>query len=217
MKYLNLSGNKRLEIKPDHKAAPFKNGSDRKLADFSELKDLRVLGLMDVTTTFAPNIPDDNEDRRVRTSLSEVCNMAYGIADTLGQNLSMFDLVQPNFRNREDEAIFAMFGRASHIGSNNRLSKWLHDNYPAALQRELIRVGETGDDILDAMRRSFLKINRELHDWLYSRDARRPSTASATTANAPADFSSLKSGASGVALAQYRSDWFPAATRSLPG
>ncbi|KIP03447.1 hypothetical protein PHLGIDRAFT_130133 [Phlebiopsis gigantea 11061_1 CR5-6] len=200
LKYLNLSGNKRLEIKPDHKAAPFKNGSDRKLADFSELKDLRVLGLMDVTTTFAPNIPDDNEDRRVRTSLSEVCNMAYGIADTLGQNLSMFDLVQPNFRNREDEAIFAMFGRASHIGSNNRLSKWLHDNYPAALQRELDRLEETEGTVDDAMRRSFLKINRELHDWLYSRDARRPSTASATTANIPVDFASLKSGASGVVL-----------------
>ena len=200
LKYLNLSGNKRLEIKPDHKAAPFKDGSDRKLADFSELKELRVLGLMDVTTTFAPNIPDDNEDRRVRTSLSEVCNMAYGIADVLGQNLSMFDLVQPAFRDRKDEAIFAMFGRASHIGSNNRLSKWLHDNYPAALARELGKLDwEKGETVADAMRRSFLKLNKELHDWLYSRD-RRPSTASAAVPNTVIDISTLKSGASGVVL-----------------
>lgn len=200
MKYLNLSGNKRLEIKPDHKAAPFKDGSDRKLADFSELKELRVLGLMDVTTTFAPNIPDDNEDRRVRTSLSEVCNMAYGIADVLGQNLSMFDLVQPNFRESKNEAIFAMFGRASHIGSNNRLSKWLHDNYPGALARELEKLDwAKGESVADAMRRSFLKLNKELHDWLYSRD-RRPSTASASAPNVGVDFSTLKSGASGVVL-----------------
>ncbi|GJE90159.1 adenylate cyclase-like protein [Phanerochaete sordida] len=203
LRYLNLSGNKRLEIKPDHKAAPFKDGSDRKLADFSELKDLRVLGLMDVTTTFAPNIPDDNEDRRVRTSLSEVNNMAYGIADTLGQNLSMFDLVQPEFRNRRNEAIFAMFGRASHIGSNNRLSKWLHDNYPMALAAAIERLDEDrGESVPDAMRRSFLRLNKELHDWLYTRDTRRPSTVSATNENtAPAvDYTSLRSGASGVVL-----------------
>lgn len=202
LRYLNLSGNKRLEIKPDHKAAPFKDGSDRKLADFSELKDLKVLGLMDVTTTFAPNIPDDNEDRRVRTSLSEVYNMAYGIADTLGQNLSMFDLVQPEFRDRKNEAIFAMFGRASHIGSNNRLSKWLHDNYPAALAREIERLDESrGETVADAMRRSFLKLNKELHDWLYTRDARRPSTVSANENPHPSvDYTSLRSGASGVVL-----------------
>lgn len=208
MRYLNLSGNKRLEIKPDHKAAPFKDGSDRKLADFSELKELKVLGLMDVTTTFAPNIPDDNEDRRVRTSLSEVYNMAYGIADTLGQNLSMFDLVQPEFRDRKNEAIFAMFGRASHIGSNNRLSKWLHDNYPTSLARELESLDPNkGETVRDALRRSFLKLNKELHDWLYTRDReaannnnRRPSTASGTTQPPPVDYSSLRSGASGVVL-----------------
>ncbi|EKM54878.1 uncharacterized protein PHACADRAFT_259045 [Phanerochaete carnosa HHB-10118-sp] len=202
LRYLNLSGNKRLEIRPDHKAAPFKDGSDRKLADFSELKELKILGLMDVTTTFAPNIPDDNEDRRVRTSLSEVSNMAYGIADTLGQNLSMFDLVQPEFRGRENEAIFAMFGRASHIGSNNRLSKWLHDNYPAALLREIERLDEREETVADAMRRSFLKLNKGLHDWLFARDTRRPSTVSAdnATSTPSVDYSSLRSGASGIVL-----------------
>ena len=132
LRYLNLSGNKRLEIKPDHKAisAPRgKDGIEKNLADFSRLINLKILGLMDVTTTFVTNIPDDNEDRRVRTSYSEVKKMAYGIADTLGGNLSMFDLVQPMFRERRNEAIFAMFGRASHVGSNNRLSKYLHDHF----------------------------------------------------------------------------------------
>ena len=84
------------------------------LADFSSLNQLRVLGLMDVTTTFVPNIPDDNEERRVRTSLSEVNSMAYGIADHLGGSdyLNKMDLVQPHFRDRKEEAVLSMFGCA---------------------------------------------------------------------------------------------------------
>lgn len=199
LRYLNLSGNKRLEIKPDHKAAPFK---ERKLADFSELRDLKVLGLMDVTTTFESIIPDDTEDRRVRTSPSEVYKLAYGIADTLGQNLSMFDLVHPNFRRRKNEAVFAMFGRASHISSSNKLSKFLHDNFPAVLHEQLATSDIIhSNDVKDALRRAFLTLNKLLHDFLYSRENRRPSTASAT-ANIPTgvDYSSLRSGASGVVL-----------------
>ncbi|KAF8123466.1 hypothetical protein EV363DRAFT_1149071, partial [Boletus edulis] len=63
----------------------------------------RLFGLMDFTTTFLPNIPEDTEDRRVRTSLSEVNKMSYGIADNLGSTgyLTMFDLVQPEFRGHQ--------------------------------------------------------------------------------------------------------------------
>ncbi|KAI6010510.1 hypothetical protein EDC04DRAFT_2905862 [Pisolithus marmoratus] len=101
LKYLNLSGNKRLEIKPE------------KSSNRPSLHQLRVLGLMDVTTAFLPNIPDESEDRRVRTS-------GY---------LTMFDLVQPNFRGNQDEAVFAMFGRTHAVLINNHLSKYLHDNF----------------------------------------------------------------------------------------
>ena len=97
----------------------------RVLADFAELNQLRVLGLMDVTVT--SNIPEDDELRRVRTSLSEVNQMAYGIADTLGKKdvLGMLDVVVPEFRGRGDECIFAMFGRFDAVPLNNRLSKFL--------------------------------------------------------------------------------------------
>ena len=198
MRYLNLSGNKRLEIKPDHKAGP----THTKLDNFTMLKDLKVLGLMDVTITFEPNIPDDTEDRRVRTSLSEVYNMAYGIADTLGQSLTMFDFVQPEFRERKTEAIFGMFGRPSHIGSNNRISKYLQSRVTSFLAEEVDRVErQRNGNIVDAMRRTFLKLNKGLHDFLYTRDPRRPSAISASGNVPPTiDYTSFKSGACGILL-----------------
>jgi len=111
-----LSGNKRLEIKPaGPQAMHGQDGSPaaakrRNLSDFSALRKIRTLGLMDVTLTI-PSIPDDNEDRRVRTSLSEINDMGYGIADTLGRgdHLSMIDLVAPRFRNKDDECVFGIF------------------------------------------------------------------------------------------------------------
>ena len=87
---------------PHHKAQRGKNNLEGKsipsnevLADFSSLVHLKVLGLMDVTTTVAPNIPDNDEDRRIWTSLSEANNATSGIADTLSGNLNTFDLVHP--------------------------------------------------------------------------------------------------------------------------
>lgn len=207
LQYLNLSGNKRLEIKPEHKAQQGKISSEGKalpsnrvLADFSSLVQLKVLGLMDVTTTFAPNIPDDNEYRRVRTSLSEVNNMAYGIADTLSGDLNMFDMVQPRFRNRDNEAIFAMFGRPSHKYSSNRVSKYLHDNFVGLFTQQLEAFGhERAEDVPIALRRTFLKLNKWLHDYLYQPDARKPSTVSASgSIQHFTDIASIRSGATGV-------------------
>lgn len=155
---------------------------------------------MDVTVTFAPNIPEDNEDRRVRTSLTEVNNLAYGIADTLSGNLNMFDLVHPRFRNRADEAIFAMFGRSSQKYSSNRVSKYLHDNFVGLFAQQVDAIDfDRGDTIQDAMRRTFLKLNKWLHDYLYQPDARKPSTVSNTGSYQPYyDVASIRSGASGV-------------------
>lgn len=210
LKYLNLSGNKRLEIKPDttgHKMPSAKEQYDRKvLADFSNLHQLRVLGLMDVTTTFAPNIPDDNEDRRVRTSLSEVNKMAYGIADHLGgsDHLNMLDLVQPNFRDQKDEAVFAMFGRAHAATGSNRLSKYLHDHFLSVFSGQLNSLDRPKKEgVPDALRRAFLRLNKYLHDELYNSSGsnRKMSQASASTSSASLfELSSIRSGASGIVV-----------------
>jgi adenylate cyclase len=166
LRYLNLSGNKRLEIKPDTSPKLSRDQNQRRvLADFSSLLQLRVLGLMDVTTTFAPTIPDENEDRRVRTSSSEVNQMAYGIADTLGKtdHVTMFDLVQPQFRQSGNEAVFALFGRAHPVSSNNRFSKYIRDNFLQIFSKQLEDLNKD-DTVPDALRRTFLRLNKMGYD-----------------------------------------------------
>jgi adenylate cyclase len=208
LRYLNLSGNKRLEIKrANHKEGNSnRNLEYRHLEYFSSLKDLKVLGLMEVTLQvpeFEGNIPEDSEECRVRTSSSEVHNMAYGIADTLGQSLTMFDFVRPNFRGREGETIFGMFGRASHIGSNHHISKYLQGHVSTVLKEEVDRVERYNNGtVVDAMRRTFLKLNKDLHDYLYSQDPRRASAintsagASATNTSAGASATNTSAGVS---------------------
>lgn len=133
LKYLNLSGNKRLEITPNahnQKLIPFDNdnkrllGSSNKvdlpsrhqslgynlgyngdisksssmnisiaqrksLSNFTTLTNLSMLGLMDVTCLMV-QIPDENDQRRIRTTSSEIPQtgipggvIKYGISDTL--------------------------------------------------------------------------------------------------------------------------------------
>jgi adenylate cyclase len=85
------------------------------MSSFSGLTGLRVLGLMDVTITSTAtrtsgDIPDESDDRRVRTSSSLVNGLSYGIADTLGKNRHphMMDLVH-EFRGIQKDTLFAMF------------------------------------------------------------------------------------------------------------
>ena len=208
LKYLNLSGNKRLEIKPPTTTTKHQSdsaGSDGGLADFSGLTSLRVLGLMDVTTTFLPNIPEESEDRRVRTSLSEVNKMSYGIADTLGSTgyLTMFDLVQPEFRGHKDEAVFAMFGQSDVAQSNNHLSKYLHDNFLPQFSSHLGQIDQSRNEtVRDALRRTFLRLNKQLHDTLFAGNSssRKMSQVSASTAATTSFESSYRAGASGIVL-----------------
>lgn len=153
---------------------------------------------MDVTLGMQTNIPDESDDRRVRTSMADVNGMAYGIADTLGmtEHVTMVDLVQPHFRGKHDEAIFAMFGRASHIASNNRLTKYLHDNFLRVLTVELANLADR-EKVEDALRRSFLRLNKYLHDHLYSNSGRKMSHVSASAMSATIHD---KIGASGIVL-----------------
>ncbi|KAG9284485.1 hypothetical protein G9A89_014089 [Geosiphon pyriformis] len=161
LKYLNLSGNKRFEIKPIH-LHEAKTIRERNLAAFDSLSKLRVLGLMDVTLLNL-TVPDEADDRRVRTSGSEVNSMAYGMADTLGQleHLSTWEAVIPKFRNRDDECLFGIFD--SRVGSyqGGRVTKYLHDWFPFHFTSELDKLKEDGT-IEDALRRSFLSLNKEL-------------------------------------------------------
>jgi Leucine-rich repeat (LRR) protein/serine/threonine protein phosphatase PrpC len=160
LKYLNLSGNKRLEIQktwPDPN-----NPKDKDLSDFSALTRLRMLGLMDITI-LGVSILEEFHDRRVRTSPSEVNSMSYGVADWLGpsDHLSTWDLVMPRFRAKEDECVFALFDGSKHPKSGCRLTKQLNDLLTAQFTKELASI-KSDDTIVSAIRRVFLGLEQSL-------------------------------------------------------
>lgn len=163
LRYLNLSGNKRLEIKPNGGFAGAGYGREGKdLTDFTSLTNLRILGLMDVTL-MVPSVPDQSEDRRVRTAGSMVGTMSYGLADTLGRNehLSTMDLVIPKFRSHDDETLFGMFDGQALAAGGSKIAKYLYDHFKNRFSDELerLRPGETPSD---ALRRSYLGLNKDL-------------------------------------------------------
>lgn len=167
LKYLNFSGNKRLEIKPS-RAFAANGGQQMDLTSFSMLHNLRILGLMDVTLT-TPAVPEQNEDRRIRTSGSLAGAMAYGMADSLGkhEHLSTIDMVVPKFRGHDTETLLGMFdGQVSSAGGS-KLAQYLHDNFQTHFSEELDKVKkdkEMGgkDTPWDALRRTFLALNKDL-------------------------------------------------------
>lgn len=165
LKYLNLSGNKRLEIKPH---LPFGDGPNmrerRHLTDFSALEYLRILGLMDVTLTI-PTIPDETEDRRVRTSGSLAGSLSYGMADSLGRNehLSTIDMVVPRFNSSEGETLFGMFDGQSLSSGGSKIAKYLHENFGKTFSDELKKLNALQKETpADALRRAFLSLNKDL-------------------------------------------------------
>lgn len=163
LRYLNMSGNKRLEIKPSGARTKGVNGRDgTDLTDFTSLPSLRVLGLMDVTL-MVPSVPDQSEDRRVRTSGSSVGSMSYGMADALGRNehLSTMDLVIPRFRSHDDEKVIGMFDGQALSSGGSKIAKYLYENFKNRFSEELdrLRGQETAED---ALRRTYLGLNKDL-------------------------------------------------------
>lgn len=160
LKYLNMSGNKRLQIKRTNvDGAPVTNRQGN-LSEFGNLTHLRCLGLMDVTIT--DNVPENSVDRRVRTSMSTLHNMSYGMADTLGvgENLCIWDLVHPKFQTKEDESLFGLFdGRSDRYRSNSTMTSHLKDRFGSCLKIELEKLD---GDTVSAIRRTFLGLDREL-------------------------------------------------------
>lgn len=157
LRYLNLSGNKRLEIKPSPNTR-----SDHDLSDFSRLKKLRVLGLMDITLTNS-SIPDQTDDRRIRTSGTEVHSMSYGMADTLGSlyHLPYNDVVVERFRGSEDEVIFALFDGNTTTRHGSKIAKYVQERFASELDTELMNLRE-GEHVPAALRRTFLSLDKQL-------------------------------------------------------
>lgn len=207
LRYLNLSGNKRLEIKPTSGQEMYQHagGPWRELSNFSSLSHLQVLGLMDVTLRI-PVLPDESDEKRVRTSFSNINNMAYGISDMLGSvdHLAMFDLAVPNFRGSADECIFGMFGRAAPSIPAGKIPKYVQEHF-ATMLAEQLRALQPDEATTEALRRSFLYINKATFDALSGNDKRhRDSNGSLLTMGlvrkGPSIHTQLRTGASAAVV-----------------
>ncbi|KAL2827181.1 hypothetical protein BDW59DRAFT_144376 [Aspergillus cavernicola] len=164
LRYLNFSGNKRLEIKPNISSLGSQPGNGTDLTDFNSLTHLRVLGLMDVTLTTS-TIPEEHEDRRVRTSASLAGSLAYGMADFMGrsEHLSIIDMIVPRLKPDNVETVVGMFdGQPSSTGGS-RVAKFLHENFVHTFSTELKRLRRDDHETpLDAFRRTFLALNKNM-------------------------------------------------------
>ncbi|KAK2735870.1 cysteinyl-tRNA synthetase [Myotisia sp. PD_48] len=166
LRYLNFSGNKRFEIK---QIDPAVDATGAESTDFSSLNYIRVLGLMDVTL-INPNIPDQTEDRRVRTSASLSGYIAYGLADSLGKNehMSMIDMVIPRFRGNDMETILGLFDGQAATDGGSKIAKFLHENFTATFTDELNRLRKQNEETPeDALRRTFLALNKDMATAAY--------------------------------------------------
>ncbi|PTU20679.1 hypothetical protein P175DRAFT_0493011 [Aspergillus ochraceoroseus IBT 24754] len=164
LKYLNFSGNKRLEIKPNISSLGSQAANGTDLTDFNSLTHLRVLGLMDVTLTTS-TIPEENEDRRVRTSASLAGSLAYGMADFLGksEHLSIIDMIVPRLKPDNVETVVGMFDGQPNSTGGSRVAKFLHENFLQTFSAELKRLRPEEDETpLDALRRAFLSLNKNM-------------------------------------------------------
>ncbi|KAK4984663.1 hypothetical protein LTR50_006454 [Elasticomyces elasticus] len=160
LRYLNLSGNKRLEIKPA--ASVSANRDHKDLTDFSSLTKLRILGLMDVT--LISQVPEQAPDRRVRTAGTIIgTSIPYGMADSLGRNehLSTRDMLVPTFRGHEDETLVGMFDGQALSNGGSRIAKYLHEKFKYQFAEELDRL-RPQENATDALRRTYLYLNKEL-------------------------------------------------------
>ncbi|EGW29847.1 adenylate cyclase [Spathaspora passalidarum NRRL Y-27907] len=166
LKYLNFSGNKRFEIKQSHIKNP-ETGED--FDSLLVLKQLKVLGLIDVTLT-TTSVPDQSVDIRIRTTTSELENVGYGVADTMGMrdNVSCRDLFIQKFRGNENELLICSFdGKCGATNQGHRLSTLCKNILVGMFTDELNKgKGETDEEIYTALRRTFLNLNKEINGIL---------------------------------------------------
>ncbi|WFD39511.1 adenylate cyclase [Malassezia japonica] len=194
LRYLNLSGNQRFEIKPKLTGT---EGRERNIADFNRLRHLRMLGLMEVTMTHQP-LPDETDDRRVRTTLSQINSMPYGIADTLGMHdaLHVSDVVLSSYRNSDHEALFGLVeGHDPCLRAGSHIARYVANHCGRILNEELHRVGmpfldhrhhvPPGEDRVEtALRRAFLRLDQTYAEHVLGMDVSKDKTAATSTQGA---------------------------------
>ena len=164
LKYLNFSGNKRFEIKLSH----VKNQETGEFFDsLLVLKNLKVLGLIDVTLTTTA-VPDQSTEMRIRTTSSELDNIGYGVSDSMGlrEFVSSRDVFIQKFRGNENEVLICTFdGKRGAPNQGHRVSSLAKNLFVSHFTHELEKV-KSDEEINDALRRTFLSLNKEINGIL---------------------------------------------------
>ncbi|CCK73024.1 adenylate cyclase KNAG_0M01710 [Huiozyma naganishii CBS 8797] len=169
LKYLNFSGNRKFEIR-----GSLVHELNADLSDLTVLPHLKELGLMDVTLN-TTKVPDESSNFRLRTTVSTINGMRYGVADTLGQrdHVSSRDVTFDKFRGNDDECLLCLHdskNQTSDYGHN--ISGIVRDIYDKILIRQLEKYGDQKDeDVKKALRFSFLQLNKEINNMLSSVDS----------------------------------------------
>lgn len=164
--YLNFSGNKRFEIKQSFSLTSEKLGSDG-YDSLLVLKNLRVLGLMDVTLT-TPNVPDQSINNRICTTTSELKTVGYGVLDCMGplETVNLRDHFIQKFRGHEDEVLICSFtgydtgDTPSRQATGHVILFICKQLFAGLFTAELAR---SEQDVQEALRRAFLALNREVN------------------------------------------------------
>lgn len=166
LQYLNFSGNKRLEIKPQQNH----DEDGEKLDSFLGLKKLRMLGLMDVTIT-TDAVPDQSVGTRIRTTVSQLGKFGYGISDCLAasETLTTRDVVIERFRGNVDEFLITIYdGKNSVLEGGDKISKIIQETFEIHLAEELESLGKVtvpgnnAKTVEDCLRGAFLTMNSEM-------------------------------------------------------
>ncbi|WFD04586.1 adenylate cyclase [Malassezia obtusa] len=225
LRYLNLSGNQRFEIKPKQAGV---DGRERDLADFHRLRHLRLLGLMEVTMTHQP-LPDETDDRRIRTTLSQVNAMPYGIADTLGNDdsLQVFDVVLSHFRQSDHEALYGLVeGHNASSRAGSHIARYVAEHCGRVLAEELHRAGTPRpshsmhvphgeSDVPNALRRAFLRMDQAYAMHILSLDVTKDKSQATSTQGASIAAAASAAAAAAGAGAQEMFWGWPASTPSV--
>ncbi|KAI3405477.2 hypothetical protein KGF56_001724 [Candida oxycetoniae] len=165
LKFLNLSGNKRFHIKD------IKHTQNEEMNGFLGLKELKVLGLIDVTLT-TTSLPEQSIEKRVRTTGSEIDNIGYGVSDTMGgrEFVSNRDLFIQKFRGNEKELLVCSFdGKHGSPNHGHRISAIAKGMFASSFAEELMKVNDEDDKVHIALRRAFLNFNKEINGTLLAK------------------------------------------------
>ncbi|EJU04479.1 hypothetical protein DACRYDRAFT_64262 [Dacryopinax primogenitus] len=166
LKMLNLSGNKLLKIDkpPSNRHRPGINA-----ADFRVLRQLELLGLIDVTLAVT-YLPEESARCRIRTTASSLNGMRYDVSDAIDEDLiGSFDMVVPKYRGRADECLFGIFTREQPLTSakpeENSLTRFVVTHFPAEFERQLDSVQRHPElgEVEDAIRRTFVRLNKTFY------------------------------------------------------